>query len=119
MTREMAMPRAAKKSSTGQVLKADVVSFNTIRNGTPIEVIMEQDDLNKIKTISSLAERRKYLIRQGYQPEIAEAFAQTMNKQHHIFYTKSVKFQVGQDDGFQMDIDFINFIELDNSTLGF
>ena len=119
MTFEMSMPKATQKDKKGTVTKAEVVSFNQIRNGTAIEILMEQDDLNKIKTISSLAERRKYLILQGYEPAVADAFANTLNRHHHIFYTKAVRFTLDQDEGFQMDIDFINFIELDNKNLGF
>lgn len=119
MTYEMQLPVATAKNKHGQATEADIISFNKVRNGTAIEIIIEADDLDHIQTISNLALRRKFLIRRGYPPEIAAAFAESMNRVHNIFYTKAVKFTLSQDDGFQMDIDFINQIELDNKDLGF
>ena len=88
------------------------VSFNTLRNGTPIEIQIEQDDLEMIRSVSSKRERKKFLIRQGYEPNVAEAFADSMDKAKNLFYTKSVRFELDQDQGFEMNIDFINFVEI-------
>lgn len=116
-TLEMEIPEITKKSEDNVVSQTKPVSFNTIRNGTPILITMEMDDLEKIRTISTLAERRKFLILRGYEPNIAAAFASSMNRISTPFYTKSVKFTIDKESGFNMDLDFINFIELDNKDM--
>lgn len=97
---------------------ASPVGFNTIRNGTAIKVYMSQDELSEISSTSNLAEKRNFLIRRGYPANVASAFAASLNRINTAFYTKSVRFEIDQDSGFEMKIDFINFIDLDSSLLG-
>lgn len=115
-TFEMEIPEITGTNSSGNIYKP--VSFATIRNGTPIRISIDVDDISKIRTLSSVAERKKYLIQQQYAPDVAEAFAQSMNRIATPFYTKAVTFTLDQNNGFSMDLDFINFIELDNAKLG-
>lgn len=89
-----------------------------IRNGTPIEVIISQGDLEGLNQIKSVREREKFLISRCYEPAVAHALAQTLDKFSLTFYTKSVQFTVDQESGFHMRLDFINFIELDQKGLG-
>jgi hypothetical protein len=49
---------------------------------------------------------------------VAAAFAQSINRINTPFYVKSAMFKLDQDNGFEMDIDFINFIDIDNALLG-
>ena len=54
----------------------------------------------------------QFLRARGYKAEIAEAMSVGMTRFNNIMFTKSVEFSIDQDQGFQMDIDFINFIEI-------
>lgn len=116
-TFEMEVPELTGKVLKGKVLETIPVKFSTIRNGTPIVITLKQSDLDGIRTISTLGERKKFLLKRQYDPEVAEAFAQSMNKTSPLFYTKSVKFTINQDKGFKMKLDFINFIEIDNADM--
>ncbi len=116
MTFEMEIPEQIENKDKN---KTNPVKFSTIRTGTPIQIIMDQDDLDQIKTIATVKQIKKFLILRGYEARVAEAFAQSMNRVSSPFFTKTVKFTISQTEGFQMDLDFINFIELDNQNLSF
>lgn len=104
------------------------------RVGTPIEIRIDQGDLEGLKrlvapaardtqkykeTVEDLARRRQnivaFLRRRGYvgdKGEIAEALADALTKFDTPFFTKSVEFSLDHEQGFQMDLEFINFIEI-------
>lgn len=94
------------------------ILFSKIRNGTAIKIYLSQDEIGEINSTSSIAEKRNFLIKRGYPLDIATAFADSLTRINTVFYTKSVKFEMSQDEGFSMDIEFINFIDLDASSLG-
>lgn len=94
------------------------IKFSKIRNGTAIKIYLSQDELSSIKSTSSRGEKRAFLIKRGYPSKVASAFAESLDKINTAFYTKSVTFELDQDDGFTMNIDFINFIDLDSSLAG-
>jgi hypothetical protein len=89
-----------------------------IRNGTAVEIEILQDDLNRIKRIGDEGTRVKYLTDRCYPAVVAQAFAKTLGKFKTRFYTKQVEFTVDKDNGFSMNLDFINYIELGNKGLG-
>ncbi len=113
MTKEMVIAEAAEKQDQHTCFSALLM-----RVGTPIEVHINQGDMKGLAQISTVAEREKFLIKRCYDPKVAHAFAQTLGSFHPKFFTKAVQFKLNQDTGFQMKIDFINFIELDNKKLG-
>lgn len=115
-TFEMEIPEDTGESKD-KYIRTIPVSFNTIRNGTPIEILLSNEDLEEIKSTSTLAEKKKFLKMRGYEPAVADAFAKSLNKIVTPFYTRSVSFIIDQETGFEMNIDFINFIELDNANL--
>jgi hypothetical protein len=115
-TYEMEIPENTGNTSD-RYIETEAVSFNTIRNGTPIEIMLSPDDMKEVKTASTLAQKKKFLKARGYAPEIADAFAKSLNRIVTPFYTKAVTFIIDQNNGFEMNIDFINFIELDNKNL--
>jgi len=82
-----------------------------IRNATPIEISIDQDDISAISKLKSQAERRKYLLARCYEPLTAEVFSKTMGKFGTKFYTRAVDFKFDGTNGFSMSLDFINFIE--------
>jgi len=89
-----------------------------IRNGTPIMLEIGIDDLNQIQQKASQADRFKYLIRKCYPTQVATIFAATMGKFSTPFYTRSVEFSCDAESGFQIDLDFVNFIETSGKGLG-
>jgi hypothetical protein len=95
-----------------------------MRNGTPIQVIVGADDQKALLDIQGslkeevLSKRIAYLVRRGYDSQLALVFAQTLGKFSTPFYTKSVSFSMDADNGFTVDVDFINFIETKNFGLG-
>ena len=89
-----------------------------LRNGTPISVEVDHKDLTGLQRIDNEAQRVKYLIDRCYPPIVAAALAKTTGKFSKAFFTKSVKLDFSIDNGFKVDIDFINFIDLDQSILG-
>ncbi len=96
----------------------DTVDFKNFRVGTGVEILIEKDDLEKIKSTKAIEDRIIYLLEKGYPTEVATEFANSLSKPKYLFYTKAVKFSLSESDGFSIDIDFINFIELDNKIFG-
>lgn len=94
------------------------VLFSKMRNGTAIKIYLSQDELGEINSSSTWAQKRNFLFRRGYPLEVANSFAESLNRINTALYVKSVKFELDQENGFSMDIDFINFIDLDSSSLG-
>ena len=88
-----------------------------LRNATPIEIIIGSDDLDAITKEANVGRRIKYLVDRGYGNDVATVFAQTLGKFSTPFYTKSVTFTLDQQ-GFNIEIDFINFIETAGKGLG-
>lgn len=82
-----------------------------LRNGTPIQIQLDQGDLEGISTIKSETLRAQYLMSRGYEQSIAQAFASSFNKFANVFYTKAVRFTLDNDNGFKAAIEFINFID--------
>lgn len=92
------------------------------RVGTPIEVSIEQGDLEgfpDLQNIPNPATRKnkikQFLIRNCYSQKVADALAETLVRFDTPFFTKSVEFRLDQENGWEMELDFINFIELPRS----
>lgn len=114
-TYEMEIPEEVE-SRTG--FRTRPVLFSSMRTGTAIKIYLSQDELGEINSDSSWAQKRNFLIRRGYPLDVANAFAESLNRLNTALYVKSVKFELDQDSGFSMDIDFINFIDIDSALLG-
>lgn len=91
------------------------IKFSKIRNGTAIRVYMTQEELGAIASNSDFQQKKAFLIRKGYTEEVASAFANSLDRINTAFYTKSVTYEMDQENGFSMKLDFINFIDLDSS----
>ncbi len=91
-----------------------------IRNGTPIGIEISQPDMIAISRTASKPDRVRYLQSVGYEANtaigIVEALAVSIGKTPMVFYTKSVRFSM-DDQGFNLSLDFVNFIELQNRLL--
>jgi len=88
-----------------------------IRNGTPIELSINQGDMKGLEDQTSVAKKTQFLVERGYDREVANAFATTFKKFGTKFYTKSVEFTINKDDGFSMKLEFLNFIEVTKKGL--
>jgi hypothetical protein len=113
-------------------VKGEDQFFNAtkFRIGTPIEIRIDQGDLEGIPsnlrpaarsskdvdTPQQRDERRKTIaarLRQrGYERQIADALAESLTLFDTPFYVKDVEFTLDQEDGFSMSLGFINFIEI-------
>lgn len=89
-----------------------------VRNGTPVAISVEGTDLEKIQRDVPKGDRKAYLERKCFKPEVAAAFAEVIGKFANRFYTREVTFTVDQTQGFQMELGFVNFIETTNKSLG-
>lgn len=111
-TFEMEIPEELKGISTEPVI------FSKMRNGTAIKIYLSNEELGRITSTSNRAEKVAFLISRGYPKDLASAFADSLNRINTAFYVKAVSYEISQDDGFTMEVDFINFIDLDSSLLG-
>lgn len=94
------------------------IKFSKIRNGTAIRVYLSQSELNEISSKSDFNQKLAFLIRRGYATEVARALAGSLDRINTAFYTKSVSYEMDQDNGFTMKLSFINFIDLDSTLKG-
>lgn len=115
-TYEMEIPEELERQN-GSVMETRPVSFNKIRNGSAVHILLSKNEISGVNSASSLVDKVKFLRARGYPEKIAHAFASSLNRINTPFYVKSVTFNLSQEDGFEMDIDFVNFIDIDNALL--
>jgi hypothetical protein len=91
----------------------DPNAFNILklRNGTPIQITVDQGDLKGIASESDVNKRTQYLLRRGYPQAVANIFAKTLSQFINVYYTKQVRFSIDNESGFKAQIDFLNFID--------
>lgn len=92
---------------------------NKFRVGTPIELTIEQDDLDGAPKLTDIPDPKKrktkikqFLIQKCYDPGIADAMAEALTRFDSPFFTKGVSFKIDSESGWSMDLNFINFIDL-------
>lgn len=92
----------------------------TLRNGTPLRIEIDQGDLKGLKQLTSVEEKAAFLKRRGYLPKVAQVLADTLSNPRFKspFYTKSVEFTLDSQNGFEVRVEFINFIELPKNLGG-
>lgn len=96
----------------------NIVIFNQIRCGTAIRILLTPEEMGALKSDSGPDEKARFLIKRGYPADVAKAFSSSLARINTAFYTKSVTFELDQENGFSMKIDFINFIDIDSNLLG-
>lgn len=109
-TKEMVAPTMDNIGTTFDLTKLDV--------GTPVTLEVDHGDLAGIKRLSSTSEKAHYLIQKGYPPTMAKIFAETLGKFSTTFYTKSFEMSIDRETGWELKVDFVNFIEKVNVILG-
>ncbi len=82
-----------------------------LRIGTPVQIQIDQADMEGLSQKNGERERSQFLQMRGYTPQVANILAQTLKRPSMIFYTRGVRFS-HSDQGFSIDVEFINFIEL-------
>lgn len=100
-------------SLQGTAGSAKQFDITKIRNGTPVRIEIDLQDLKELARMERTQVRASYLRRKGYLPRVADALAQSLGHFDTTFYTKSVDFTVDRQEGFNMKLDFVNFIELE------
>lgn len=83
-----------------------------LRNGTPINIEIDVDDLRYLKKSTSAEDRENYLRGRKYPPRVARALVESIGNNSTPFYTKAVTFTLDASSGFKCKVDFINFIEI-------
>lgn len=118
---EMSRQQIEGTIKTGEMLARNLqgaeFDLTKMRIGTPIDIKIDNGDLVGMRDIDSPQEREAYLRARGYSPEVAKYFAKTFTGFGSPFYTRSVEMSVTADDGFDINIGFINFIELKEDLL--
>jgi hypothetical protein len=110
-SKEMAV--AVRFEQNSDPVEFDLTKF---RNGTPIQIEIDQGDLEGFNRQKSTEQRVKFLIERGYEQSVAQALAVSTGKFKTRFYTKSLELKMAND-GFSFSLDFINFIELGDRGL--
>lgn len=105
VTREMATRQGESED------QAQRIDLTKLRNGSPLKIEIDKSDLSAIKRISSSTAKTQFLIARGYNRQVAAALGKALGKLATIFYTKSVVMTIDQEDGFTLEVDFVNFIE--------
>lgn len=94
-----------------------VFDLTKLRVGTPIAIEMDQDDMTEISRLKSTETRVKFLLARGYETSVAQALAKTLGAFTPVFFTKAANFTIDHDTGFDLKIEFLNFIDLDNKGI--
>ena len=109
-TREMLMVQDDSK-------KFDLLK---LRTGSPVAIEIAQQDMEAIRRAAAMSDRVNYLRSAGYTDEassgIVSAMALSTGKMPMVFYTKAVRYQLDEQ-GFELNLDFVNFIEIGNRLL--
>lgn len=92
-------------------LTASCFDLTKLRNGTPLRIEIDPEDLAFINKESDVNRRTQFLVKRGYALKTARALAEAFQRFDTPFYTKEVSFSWGGDNAFKIDVDFINFIE--------
>lgn len=98
------------------------VCFNLmkLRNGTPLQIDIDQGDLNGVNRIDSVSKKAQFLVSRCYDRKVAQVLAETLSNPRFNgpFYTKAVQFTLDSESGMEIKVDFINFIELPPQLAG-
>lgn len=88
--------------------------FNLLkmRNGTPLQITIDQGDMQGLSDAKGIEAKTKFLVDRCYPRKVAAALAETLTNSRLTgpFYTKSVEFTLDAENGFDVKVDFVNFI---------
>ena len=85
-----------------------------IRNGTPVEVYIDQKDMRGLNKLDGSTLKMNFLKSRGYEDKAAEALAKVLSnpRLNGPLYTKAVTFTMDAEQGFSANVEFINFIQI-------
>lgn len=95
--------------------KDNPIKFSEMRNGSAVRVFLSSSEYSEMGHLQTNESKEAFLIKRGYPKNVANAFASSLDRINTAFYVKSVTFELDQENGFTMKIDFINFIDIDSS----
>lgn len=101
------------ETASGTRDKPGCFNLLKLRNGTPLNIKIDQGDLEGINKLDSVDKKTKFLINRCFDRRVAHVLAQTLSNPRFNtpFYTKSVQFTLDADTGLSIKVDFLNFIE--------
>lgn len=114
-TREMSTSyRKLNKDGLPQA-KGQIETFNvlSLRAGTPVAIVLDDQDMKQVAKTSNYRKRLTYLQSRGYDAKVAAILAETLGKYSNVFYTKGYRVNIDSQDGITFDVDFINFLDVE------
>lgn len=96
------------------------INLLKMRNGTPLQIVIEQGDMQGLSQQKSAKDKARFLIERCYSNKIAVALAEVLTNARLTgpFYTKSVEFSLGAESGFEIKVEFVNFIQVPKNLGG-
>lgn len=112
-TREMCIGKGSSLKEFEAQLMTD------LRPGDAISIEVRTPDSEALNKLATSTEKVAYLVRRGWQPNVAAAYADAFNRFDTVFYTRSLRLSMDADSGFEVTVDFVNFIgESERKNLG-
>jgi len=84
-----------------------------LRIGTPVEIQVDNEYITGLRAVDSETRRYNYLLARGYEPKVATVLAELLGGYQTPFYTKACSFNFEANEGLTVNIDFVNFIDID------
>ena len=89
----------------------EVVNLTKLRNGAAIKLEINPQDMEVMRRLSSVEQREEYLVKHKYEKPVARAIATNFARFDTALYVREVRMMFDQDDGWSLDIAWINRIE--------
>lgn len=96
--------------------KEEIFDICKLRIGMPIVVEIDDDDLSAVRKVRSQNELEDYLVSKKYESRVARSLAQSIGRSNTPFYTKAFTFTMDAEQGFNCEVEFLNFIETKSSS---
>ena len=100
---------ATRKNDTGKVVYEKIT---TIKNATPIKLIIDAQDITQANPNATNNERYEYLKSKGYPDELAKIFSSVPNNYDHVFYCREVTFSFDKSSGFKTSLNLCNYVKI-------
>lgn len=99
--------------------KSETFDLLKLRIGTPVLIEIDQGDLKGVNKFNTKTDREKFLIGRGYDRKVASALADSLSNPRigGPLYTKTVKFDLDSENGFDCEVEFINFIQIGDTKV--
>lgn len=116
-TADMVVPESRSDLTSGKETDKSEFDILKIRNGTPVSIWLDAPDMQNVMQFASKEARETYLKARGINSKAARYLSENIGKADASFYTRAVKFSLDNTQGFQCEIEFINFIQVTNPNV--